>query len=327
MKRRLNRYQQARRRRGFTLVELVIVGALIALFSSLAVFSVQQQFRSNLRKATIGETRQIATSLDFANLDTSIFPKLCFLAESREGIAFLAQQMGESPTQLFGSLEMYNRGAAAVQSGSINNASRIFNQWDGPYFALSQARAGVSQGRGGYTYMLLPDLNASGPNSTTTPGGIRWPADPYNNPYVVYMLDLVLGTPSFLQFVPDGQDLGRKGNYVNAVVSYGPNNYPGGVEFEEPRILFQGSGDPFDQTGGSTPYALRLYTGRPGFTGEKGAITFRWRGGDLNFDGLARERANMWSRDFFNVGGVTPYAPSSGLGIADPGSDDIVFEF
>jgi type II secretory pathway pseudopilin PulG len=313
------------RRSGFTLVELVIVGALIALFSSLAVFGVQQQFRSNIKKATIGESRQIASALDFANLDTSIFPKLCFLTESKEGMEFIASQVGVNPQFLFAQSDIANR------VGDVTFGQRVRTKWNGPYFAMAQSRAGVAQGRGGFVYMLLPTLPTNGPNNVNEPGGFRWPADPYNNPYVVYMLDVVPGQTR-LQLVTQVDATGttveptRKGNYANAVVSYGPNHFPGGEEFE---IVDFGPVSDDALAAVTAPgdgiWGARLYGGRPSFKpSAKGLITH----GYISYNNSsfnATRAANAWTRQFAIANGVP--LPPSGFGIADPGSDDIVFEF
>jgi len=311
--------RRGRSRRGFTLVELVIVGALIALFSSLAVFGVQQQFRSNLRKATIGETRQISQSLDFANLDTSLFPKLCWLTEGDEGMALIGNQFG-STSAFFSRADIYGRRPTSSATATVSFGLGIQEQWNGPYFALSQSRAGVAQGRGGFVYMLFPDLPTVGGNNPGDPtaSGFRWPADPYNSPYAVYMLDLDLSTATpQIQFVTeDALSFTRKGNYVNAVVSYGPNQFPGGAdEFAKPPFAVSG-GPAYAQTGGD-PWDRRLYKGRPGVT-DRGVITFTYLT-TAEFSGAeGRRRASAWSRDF----DVTV-----GTGISDIGSDDIVFEF
>jgi len=304
------------RRSGFTLVELVIVGALIALFSSLAIFGVQQQFRSNTRKAVIGETRNIAAALEFANLDTTVFPKLCWLTESREGLDFLENQIGINP---FFSVDVSNR----TDVSQLSFVSNVRDNWEGPYFALSQTRSGLAQGRGGFVYMLLEDLPASGPNDLSSPGGLRWPSDPYNNPYVVYMLNLEdeFNPNSGLIFVtqdPDTQRANAKGNYVNAVVSYGPNHFPGGEEFEAGAPFGPVAGQPIDAEG-QGPWSMRLYTGVQDFRPEtKGIITYRYRPASE----FSSERANVWSRNF-----GTANLPPSGIGISDPGADDVVFEF
>jgi hypothetical protein len=103
---------------------------------------------------------------------------------------------------------------------------------------------------------------------------------------------------------------------VNAVVSYGPNQFPGGDdEFAKPAFI-PGGGPAFAQDGGD-PWNRRLYRGRPGVT-DRGVITFTYLTTD-EFNGVAgRRRAAAWSREF---------DPSVGVGISDLGSDDIVFEF
>lgn len=331
-------------RRGFTLVELVIVGALIALFSSLAIFGVQQQFRSNLKKATIGETRQIATALDFANLDTGIFPRLCWLMESEQGMRFIGSQIVPSGNGVasFVTAEAGGRTPSTTLFDPANQSfgERIATKWDGPYFAASQSRSGVAQGRGGFVYMLIPELPSTGPNNPTEGVGIRWPCDPYNNPYAVYMLDIDRsGSVPFLDFVSatSPSDATRKGNFVNAVVSYGPNHYPGGDEFARGDFGVVPSGNTAPMGAeGSNQFKLRAFKGFVGFRGDRGFITHT----ALRANEYTRDRANAWSKDFAlaNIGlfsnGVNGL-PSDGQGngvnsvvcITDPGSDDVVFEF
>ncbi len=328
-------------RRGFTLVELVIVGALIALFSTLAIFGVQQQFRSNIRKATIGETRQLAQSLDFANLDTSVFPKLCWLGQSEEQMRLLGDQVSAGNDLIpFDDVDIYGRRPGGG-ANRLSFATRMSQNWEGSYFAMSQSRAGAAQGRGGFVYMVLPELGVptgvfNGPNSTSTPS-IRWPADPYNNPYVVYLLDIDRGPTGTdqaqLQFVTDDspENATTKGNFVNAVVSYGPNHVPGGHEFF--RADFQrpagSEADVLDEPGAGA-FQFRLYSGFPG-SRINGIVTFQY----LERDEFTPERANVWSRDFiiewqgtlFNVADIAEDENGQPSGIADTTSDDIVFEF
>lgn len=295
-------FQSSRRRRGFTLVEMFIVGALIALFSSLAVFGVQQQFNSNIRKAAIGESRNIASALDFANLDTSIFPRLCWLPESRDGLDFIRQRDG---LQVFTAGDIYGRPVAPAIAGET-----LRNTWEGPYFALSQSRRGVSQGRTGVVSMAFAQFN----NNSLT---YDWPSDPYGTPYTVYMLDIDLSSNQ-LRFVTDRDinDVSRndpteKGNFVNAIVSYGLNLTPGGDERTE--------------RGGFEDLQL--------FTGISGRGPFIWRNIDEFRGAASRPRANAWSREFAStVGGTYPTGTVAGggngiIGISDPESDDIVFEF
>ncbi|HRR32158.1 MAG TPA: prepilin-type N-terminal cleavage/methylation domain-containing protein, partial [Candidatus Sumerlaeia bacterium] len=68
---------------GFTLVEIVIVAALVALFSGLATFGIQQMLRNNKLKAVIGEARQVGSSLIFAHQDIGFYPSIGFLNMSK----------------------------------------------------------------------------------------------------------------------------------------------------------------------------------------------------------------------------------------------------
>src|SRR5690606_28279853 len=97
-----------RNQKAFTLVELVIVGALIAIFSGIAIFGVQAQFRNNQRKAIIGETRHVAIALDFAFNDVGFFPKLCFLDDTLLTLQLSGQQaFGGNGRQAFAFMHMY----------------------------------------------------------------------------------------------------------------------------------------------------------------------------------------------------------------------------
>ncbi len=322
-------------KKGFTLVELLIVGALISLFATLAVFGVQQQYDSNVRKATVGEVRNIASSLDFANLDTSIFPRLCWLTESQEGLDFVSSLITGNSTDPAAYFRLDINGRPSPQPGSVRQ------QWNGPYFNISQSRAGLSRGRGGFVYMVIPELAAFGDSSTNPANvnsstGLRWPADPYGNPYTVYMLDVNTADRA-LYFVtddsnpdtqgPEAANPTRKGNYVNAVVSYGRNHYPGGG----PDVIVNfganpGSGNGVAAAEGQGPFALRLYKGVVnGTVPNKSLPTYTSLTG-LEYN---TNRANVWSDQF--IGNVSGQLPTDGagnpVGITDTGSDDIIYEF
>lgn len=300
-----------RNRRGFTLVELVIVASLIALFSGLAIFGVQQQFENNRRKATIAETRQIATSLDLANLDVSIFPKLCWLEQSESGLRFIGQQLfggGGNEFEIYNYMDIQSRSTFSQGFGISQN-------WRGAYFAISQARRGAAQGQGGYVQMILPELEGL-PSGAD---GYRWPADPYGNPYVLYMLNLDLTNPgnAVLYFINEdtdasgNQDPGAKGEYINAIVSYGMNRIPGGGD----RIRV-------NMNDSSNVSGRRLYT-----QANPNQNIARYLD-ELEFN---RARANVWNAEFnANLGGGALATDNDGtgpVGITDIGSDDIIFEF
>ncbi len=68
-----------RRNRGFTLIEMLIVAALIAIFSALAVFNISEQLNISKGKAAVAECRSIATAMSFAHDDLGFYPKIGFL--------------------------------------------------------------------------------------------------------------------------------------------------------------------------------------------------------------------------------------------------------
>jgi type II secretory pathway pseudopilin PulG len=285
--------------RAFTLIELLIVGALIALFAGLAIFGAQQAYLDNQRKAMIGEARQVATSLDMAYADVNFFPALCFLDKSLTNLFVTAQQAG--------GLDNVNNGEDVLQFMHIyllptsSREQLIRRDWGGPYFAASQARSGVSQGRGGSREMEL--VNPSG-----TRGTYSWPLDAYGNPYMVYDLN-VDRTTGILSF--NLTDQFNTGNFATAVVSYGRNRIPGGPALHAPT-------DPL------IAQNLRLYDGNLNDTGA----TLRYDVSELASDGAAL--AGAWTTET----GTPPLArmatdidTGDEIGITDPGSDDIVFTF
>lgn len=291
-------------RRAFTLIELLIVGALIALFAGLAIFGAQQAYLNNQRKAVIGESRQVATALDFAYGDVGFFPLLCFMDDSLEGLTIDSQQAFGNPDSLFNFMQI-------MMVPTTQKVTGIRANWKGPYFSPAQSRTQVSQGRGGSKQMLL---NIGG----TFRGPFAWPADVYGTPYVVYNLNIDVngGTPGELYFA--NQDAGgtlevdpnKRGNFVNAVVSYGRNRIPGG---------------------GETPPSLgnvenfRLFEPDPTIPNIDGPNPLRY----LQQNQFTDARAEVWSTTYA-PSGVTFATDNNGInpvGITDEGSDDIVFTF
>jgi hypothetical protein len=180
---------------------------------------------------------------------------------------------------------------------------------------MSQTRAGLSQGRGGIVNVILGESDSASVNAVP----MRWPADPYGNPWVIYMLDLDVPTQQ-LSFVVDRapNDGTVKGNFVNAVVSYGENLVPGG---NDPALPPNGPANVNDVNAeGSFPWSLRLFTG----SFKAGATVKLLNGPDfLSGAPLARERAAIWSQEFYGGTGIS----NTYIGIADEESDDVVFEF
>ncbi len=295
-----------RRVRAFTLVEMFIVGALIALFAGIAIVNVQQQFVSNKRKAMIGEARQLGTALGFAKLDLDIYPRLCFLESSGKQLQFEATRRGLTAGYLYTIMD-YND---IMVNGPtwLDFSVRLLNNWKGPYFSASQNRPGSAQGRAGFVNMTVPKA-----------GGVpfRWPADGWGNPWVLYLVSLQLNVsggspvPYFVGNPPNQavESPSVNADYLTAVVSYGPNHMPGGGTQVDPALSL-------------ATMQLRLYN-------AVGTNAEDFRGIDYTMLTLSEhttQRAAALSNQF-GTGGLALNDDDVPTGILDVGSDDIVYEF
>ena len=188
--------------KGFTLIEIIIVAALISLFSGLATFGVQQMLKNNKMKAVVGETRQIGQSLLFAHIDFGYYPKIGFLAHSRDVIDF---RYGWDRIDSMG----FDLGRTKYKF--------TFKNWNGPYFAASQSRNQLSTR---YKQLVTMRLH---PPFQGLENEMPWPADQWGNPYVLYLFryDPTQRTWQFIEKKDQEPD------FWAAVVSYGPNAVPG----------------------------------------------------------------------------------------------------
>ncbi len=212
-------------RQAFTLVEIMIVAALIALLSGIAIFSINTFYVNAIRKAAIAECNQIATALSFAHDDLQFFPRYCHLNESKSLILFDETTGQPNPNRVVTALDYYGY----LPGGTPLILSRIQNGWSGPYMGESFTRARSSRGgRSGLIKMRLPDVyeaNTGNPAISI----VNWPADPWGNPYVFFALKS--GTDAGGNLVPYFiAKESEEGDYLNAVVSYGPGGCPGGNE-------------------------------------------------------------------------------------------------
>jgi prepilin-type N-terminal cleavage/methylation domain-containing protein len=307
------------RQAGFTLIEILIVAALIALLSGIAAINIQRAYVDNQRKATYGELHNVATAVSFAMQDTTIIPKLCFLSQNT---LFIAPPDPAYPLDpglyLLSGFDYYGRTGQYDINQSPSLVNRVVKNWGQgigaqAYFAAGEGRKGLFQGRrGGLTIMEIPNIY----NPMVTPPGkpaqYSWPADAWGRPYVLYIL-YQYGVDSSGQPIVDFIDRPtRVPNYTLAVVSYGPNGIPGGsanytaadISIGQQLWLFERA----DPASGADYRALTPTE----LTQPDGVL-----GGG---DGIS-DRVQVWS--FEKLGGGDGVYP----GIVDIGSDDIVKEF
>lgn len=295
-------------RRGFTLLEILIVASLIGLFASLALFSIQQMYDQNREKLMFPEAQQIGTALSFARDDIGFYPRIHLL---REPIPFLIADApgGRIVRPHF---DTYGFLTATVRADVIES------KWGGPYGVKAQRN--LSQGQRSYVKMRLPDtLNVGAfrglfqQQSGADISLVDWPADTWANPWMVYHVTVDRqpnGSVRYRIAQP-----GESGDFFNAVVSYGRNRVPGGnMETElndaayfqfllDNRMYLDG-----DAVGGTAEYTLKVVSSAaPGAQIDQDNFSDAFRD-TIHFPGTANP-------DFGQVG------------MFDDGSDDIIWVF
>lgn len=237
-------------RRGFTLIEMLIVSAMIVLLAGLAILGAQQLYESTKKKAVQDEVKSIATTLSQCKQDVGFYPKINLLGVPSALVLFRqgtpAQKKAGSVASYycrpgFDTYGFYGSGLASFGNTLANPVFQVMQFWKPPYMQVSEARAANTTGRRtGIVRMRLSDAeyHSGFPTSVPYNGGddpslVWWPTDAYGNPYMVYHIssDPTFGPPQYPQN-PKGLRLilapTEEASYMNVVVSYGPNHNPGG---------------------------------------------------------------------------------------------------
>lgn len=326
-------------RRGFTLIEILIVGALLALFAGIAIINISEMYNNNLRKATIGEAKNLATACAMAQQDLGFIPKFNYLTQPKQLITTDDSQIrGDFDYQGFINY-------LGAESSVLPSTLSITDQFNARgYFAMTQSRGGLNRGRGGVVKVRLASGASGGGQNSVEDSLVDWPADPWGNPYVLYQLKTNKGGegPAW-RFI---EKFNEPADYMIAVVSYGPNGVPGTVWEKRRADSAYGQG-----VGRNLPWArtdelrrARLFVdgdqvvpnGRARFTMPRPESYF-WDGDNDSVAGLrtwivkgpdpASADLGVWGTIFPTEGLEQSGGGLEIRGILDAGSDDIVYVF
>ena len=224
------RYYNLSANKGFTLVEILIVAALIALFSGMAIISTSYLVQQSKRKAAVADARTLASVLSISHMNLGFFPKLCYLSMPRAEI-----QNAEAPPKLQPDFDVMGYNSPSIHPNSVVDA------WGGPYYPSPASRKSITGGKGYSAQMQMPTMQSDG-----TPKVVDWPADPWGNPYVVYLL---YWTP----VSPDNPSSQMKWitsptvtpDCLAIVVSYGPDGMPGSPCDPKNLVTLRKQSEPF----------------------------------------------------------------------------------
>jgi prepilin-type N-terminal cleavage/methylation domain-containing protein len=305
----------AHRQAGFTLVELLVVGLLISLFSTIAIFNMQRFFDDSKRKAVFDEVKSLGTALSFAYDDIGFYPRLHLLSLPR---SLVVDRDNSGQVVMRPGFDTY--GFLGAFSTPARN---IFENWSGSYMGVSEARTRLAQGQKGLVPVRLPDTSGTGSNFGGDDNSlVNWPTDVWGNPYVIYLVRSDASLTGGLASNPKGlffiQSYSDDPDFMVAVVSYGPNGIPGGSV---------GNGgflpDPASADYANLRAASLFVEGD--LVGTEAAFTLRAvNSTDSSASFLDANFANNYPDSITHS---NPDISVGRVGILDTGSDDIVWKF
>lgn len=215
------RFRENTGARGFTLVEILIVAALIALFSGIAIMSISYLSTQAKRKAAVADARSISDALTITKFEFRFYPKLCFLSLPKTKV----QEFSGTRMQILPDFD-YQGFDTVTNRVLLPRSQEILSKWRGPYFPSPQGRGLVATARAGVCKVRLPYQDRNTPSAEL----YDWPADPWGNPYVVYLVkSQTVNNAEQISWITSPFD---EPVYFARVVSYGPNGIPGGAADE-----------------------------------------------------------------------------------------------
>lgn len=308
----------------FTLLELLVVSGILALLAGLATISAATFIQIANERTTYGDCNSIGKSLSFAENDIGFIPRIHTLDLAQEDL--IVSLVSGTQTYSYARPGMDTYGMLG-QDDAMTAA--VATNWVSSYGAISKSRQNVSSGRKGIADVRLPEgdydtfANAIGQDITL----VKWPLDPWNNPYIVYEVTVdrtIVDTsnPRGLRLIDDPSE---HGDFFTAVVSYGPNHVPGGkkdtnlsqaLELSRTAAMLCAEGD---AAGGDAMYTMRSMS--DGLDYQNQPVDVQGATLVLNL--------SLQSDQFTGSlpGSLLSDDPVDEPGILDKGCDDIFWEF
>lgn len=303
-----------RKRRGFTLLEILIVASIIAFLAGLAIINVKEFYDQTRIKSTYDECKTIGTALAFARDDVGFFPSI-------HTLAFNKKQMNEAGT-IGGNFSP--RPHSDAYGYLFENDPRTINlerTWKAGYLPAAASRQNISAASRGIGWGYVPYVALTSYQADYTPEFAKMPLDIWNRPYMIYLVTqdrslISTENPYGVRLINDPSE---EGDFFTAVVSYGPNGIPGGTQTTVDDAAYQAREDElregrlFDEFNPRPAQTVQLM---PNATLEV----------DLFFD--FRQLLNVDSTQLANsLNDITGTGDPHNAGIRDRGSDDIYWEF
>lgn len=190
--------------RGFTLLELIIVSALITIFSAIAMFNWKSVVATTKVRATKAETQQMSNALSAVYYDIGMFPKLCYMNMTNKEL------FGPTDNRFPVPAGFHYMGFPEV----VNYQSKIWKNWKGSYMSTQTLNIKTFGVQSRYATVRLPNGEEWG-----------WPADLQGQPYVLYLMKFDYeGNVPVWGFIEGPTE---EADFFCALVSYGENMVPG----------------------------------------------------------------------------------------------------
>ena len=187
-------------KRGFSLIEIMIVSALLAIFAGIAMINISRLYQANKTRASRGDLKMFAEAVEFFVNDIDFYPKLNYLMN--------AEPIVLEPTYTQAQQDEALRNIHYMGFDVSHLKRRLDREWRGKYVGISPGRT-----------CRMNIASAAYP-----PMWVDYPKDFWGNPYVIYLLKTNYRVPQGVSFLEDASD---EPNYDVLMVGYGQDKFPG----------------------------------------------------------------------------------------------------